>query len=165
MPGLLTDGYQTVDPGVPSEGSYNAVTGYELIASDTQRSGGAAPQSVAMTPFQIAAMAAGMSVNTTTASGTGSTSTATLNVYLGRVISDAITTAAGATHTLTLTNSTVAATSEVQVSVYSLANTGATGLTITSVTPAAGSVVIAMKNNGAAAVNGTVVWVFQVKAT
>lgn len=160
MAGLYSNGMPTVDPGTPSSGSYNALTGYELISADTDRPSGADPQTVAVTPFQIAAMAAYMSANTATDGGAG---TATLDRVMGRVVSAALTTAAGATYTMTLTNSAVAATSNVQAAVIPGTNT-TPGLVVQSVTPASGSVVFVIYNAGTAALNGTIVIVFQVQA-
>lgn len=154
MPGTYT-------PGLPVVGStnYPALTGYELSAFDTTTAAGAVPQSVAVSAFQIAAMAAGMSVNT----ATSTVGAATLNTLTGRIVTEALTTAAGANYTMTLTNSTIAATSVMQVAVTSLTNT-IPGLSVFSVTPAAGSAVILIKNGGTLALNGTILITFQVKA-
>jgi hypothetical protein len=159
MPGVYTNGLPTVAPGIPAAGSYNALTGYELIACDTERASGAPPQSVAVSAFQIAAMAALMSVNTATSTAAA----ATLNTLMGRCVTEALTTAAAATYSFTLTNSTIVAASVMQVAVYSLTNT-TPGLVVQSVTPAAGSAVIVIRNAGTAALNGTILIVFQVAA-
>lgn len=90
---------------------------------------------------------------------------ATLNGGIGVVTSEAITTAAGATYTLTLTNNEIyaaghngaAAPTVVLASVCSGTNTTA-GLDLQEITPANGSVVIKVKNTHAtAALNGTIV--------
>lgn len=152
MPALAT--------GAPVAGSYNAVTGYELLPMDTSRPTGAAPQSVAVTPFQIAAIAVELIGNTVTSTANAGT----LNTLGGKIITEALTTAAGANYTMTLTNSTIAATSTMQVAVYSLTNT-IPGLMVFSVVPAAGSAVILIRNNGTLALNGTIVIAFQVSPT
>lgn len=99
---------------------------------------------------------------TATATGTGGTSTATLNKASGKITSAALTTAAGATHVLTLTNSKIAAADIVLVSVGK--GTATTGtLTVADVLPAAGSVAITIQNiHASAAVNGTLVISFVV---
>lgn len=76
---------------------------------------------------------------------------ATLDAMSGVVTSEAVTTAAGATYTLTLTNNQIAAADVVLVSVAA----GGTGMaTVARVTPAAGSVAIIIQNiAGAAAFN------------
>lgn len=94
---------------------------------------------------------------TATASGTGGTGTATLNKTQGKVTTGALTTAAAATHVLTLTNSKIAAADTVLVTVGK--GTATTGIpTVADVTPGAGSVVITIQNiAAAAAINGTLV--------
>ncbi|MDB5733346.1 MAG: hypothetical protein JWQ03_3241 [Variovorax sp.] len=81
---------------------------------------------------------------------------ATLNKSAGVITSEALTTAAGATYTLTLTDSAIAAADQVFASVA--LGTATTGMpVITTVKPAAGSVVIILQNiHASAALNGTV---------
>lgn len=85
---------------------------------------------------------------------TASSNAATLNAICGTVTSESLSTAAGATYTLTLTNKFIAATDIVIVSVL---NNGSAGTpTICTVKPAAGSVVIIVQNiHSANALNGT----------
>jgi hypothetical protein len=82
---------------------------------------------------------------------------ATLNKASGKITTEALTTAAGATYTLTLTNSQIAAADTAFVSIANGTNSAgdpAVGL----VTPAAGSVTIKVVNRHAsAALNGTLV--------
>lgn len=94
---------------------------------------------------------------TAACTGTGGTSTATLANRFGKLTTAALTTAAAASHVITLTNTTVAATDQVFVSVaFGTATTGQP--TVGTVTPAAGSLVIQIVNrDAAAAVNGTLV--------
>ena len=92
---------------------------------------------------------------TKTAAATGTTTaTATLNKNSGVVTSASLTTAAGATWVLTLTNSAVAATSIVLATV----GTAGTGQpTIANVVPGAGSVAITVQNiHASAAFNNTI---------
>ncbi|MBZ9873093.1 hypothetical protein LB542_19790 [Mesorhizobium sp. BR1-1-9] len=99
---------------------------------------------------------------TATATGTGATGTATLNKVSGKITTGALTTAAAATHVLTLTNSKIAAADQVYVSVGK--GTATTGtVTVADVLPGAGSVVITIQNiHASAAVNGTLVVAFMV---
>lgn len=99
---------------------------------------------------------------TASATGTGGTSTATLSKASGKVTTAALTTAAGATHVLTLTNTKIAAADQVYVSVGK--GTATTGtVTVADVLPAAGSVAITIQNiHASAAVNGTLVISFLV---
>lgn len=82
---------------------------------------------------------------------------ATLSKVVGKVTSEALTTAAGADYTLTLTNTKIAAADLVFVSVANGTNT-TEGLAVNRVQPAAGSCVIKIRNTHAsAALNGTIV--------
>ncbi len=91
--------------------------------------------------------------NIQTASATAGA--ATLNAPAGIITSESLTTAAGADYTLTLTNSFITATSAVLASVGNGTNT--TGdPSLFSVTPAAGSATIIVRNGHATvALNGT----------
>jgi hypothetical protein len=81
---------------------------------------------------------------------------ATLSKSAGVVTSEALVTAAAATYTLTLTNTTIAAADQVFVSIA--LGTATTGQPmVLRVTPAAGSVVVIVKNiDAAVALNGTI---------
>lgn len=153
----LAAGYYTNDlPLVGPTQTYKNMTGYELVPADTQLANGAPPQTVAPSTMQLAALGAAMAANTATAvSGA-----ATLSTEFGSVTTDSLTTAAGATYTLTLTNSTITAASKVQAQVFAKTSTAGL-LRVTSVTPAAGSVVIVVTNVGTAAANGTALVTFQ----
>lgn len=74
----------------------------------------------------------------------------------GVVTSEALTTAAGATYTLTITNSDIAAADQVFASVS--LGTATTGMpAVATVAPGAGSVVIVVQNiHASAALNGTI---------
>jgi hypothetical protein len=97
-----------------------------------------------------------LKVDTGTKTATATTGAATLNKASGVITSEALTTAAGATYTLTITNSAIAATSHVVASVaYGTSTTGMP--CVTRVTPAAGSLVIIVQNiHASAALNGTI---------
>lgn len=95
-------------------------------------------------------------VDSGTKTATATAGAATLNKSAGVITSEALTTAAGATYTLTLTDSTIAAADQVMASVQ--LGTATTGMpVVTTVTPAAGSVVIVVQNiHASAALNGTI---------
>lgn len=96
---------------------------------------------------------------TATATG-GTTGAATLNKNSGIITSPSLTTAAGATWVLTITNSAIAATDQVYAQ---LATTSAGTPIITNVVPGAGSVVITVTNiHATAALNNTVLISFLV---
>ena len=93
---------------------------------------------------------------------TAASGAATLNQPSGRVTSEALTTAAGADYTLTLTNSYVAAASRVLASLQNGTNTIAP-IYVRLVTPAAGSVVIIVRNaHASSALDGTIIVNFYV---
>lgn len=98
----------------------------------------------------------GIQLDTGTKTAAATAGAATLNKAAGVITSEALTTAAGATYTLTLTDSAIAAADQVFASVAM--GTSTTGLpAITTVTPAAGSVVIVVRNaHASAALNGTI---------
>lgn len=105
-----------------------------------------------------------MSINTSkftevdvlTGSATSTAAAATVNTQSGQITTEALTTAAAATYSFTLTNSLIKATSVVLVSVgKGTATTGEPAVHF--VTPATGSAVIAIRNDAAAAaLNGTI---------
>jgi hypothetical protein len=83
-------------------------------------------------------------LDTGTKTATAVSGAATLNKSAGIITSEAITTAAGADYTLTLTNSDIASGDSVFASVY-LSTTGGTP-TVAAVTPSAGQVIIVVQN-------------------
>lgn len=98
-----------------------------------------------------------VTVDTGTKTATATAGAATLNKRAGVVTSESLTTAAGSDYTLTLTNSTIAATDIVLVSITNGTNTTAP-IYVHTVTPGSGSVAIKVRNaNGSAtALNGTI---------
>lgn len=87
---------------------------------------------------------------------------ATLNKMSGVITSEALTTAAGADYTLTLTNSDIAAADQVFASV-SLGSSTTGEPAVMSVTPSAGHIAIIVRNMAASAVfNGTIKVAFAV---
>lgn len=97
------------------------------------------------------------SISPDTGTATATAGAATLAKVAGKITSEALSTAAAATYTLTLTNTEIEATDLVFASVaYGTASAGTPA--ITRVTPAAGSVVIVVQNvHASAALNGTIV--------
>lgn len=88
--------------------------------------------------------------------GTAAAGAVTTNARCGLITSEALTTAAGAAYTLTITNDQVHANAVVLVTIEQGTNTGGTP-TLGLVTPAAGSVVIIVRNTHATtAFNGTI---------
>jgi len=151
--GFLTNGLPTPTPGGPA----SQVTSRWLLPADTSLTGGQNPASVAVTPFQVAGIFAEAFQNLQTSTVHAATS----NTIAGVVTTEALTTAAGATYTFTLTDSLITTATVMQVGMYSLSNTGG-AISLTSVTPASGSVVFVFTNTGTTAFNGTMNIVFHV---
>jgi hypothetical protein len=164
MGGWLTDNMGQVGPLVQNTTTVNPVVGYTnlsasaLIPVDTNLASGGAPQTVAATPFAVASFFSEMFAN----QGTSTVHAITLNTVAGYILTESVSTAAGATYTFTLTNSLlVAGAAAPQVQVHSGTNTGG-GFQITSVVNATGSTVISILNTGTTAFNGTLVITFHI---
>ncbi len=96
-----------------------------------------------------------LTVGSGTKTATATAGAATLNQPSGVITTESLTTASQANYTLTLTNSQIAAGDIVQVAIGNGTNSAGTPVQ-TTVTPAAGSVVIVVKNDHASnAFNGT----------
>lgn len=103
-----------------------------------------------------------LTIDTGTKTATATAGAATLSKTSGKVTSEALTTAAAAAYTLTITNTTIAATDLVFASVANGTNSAGVPV-ISRVTPGSGSVVIVVQNEHAsAAFNGTIVVSFMV---
>jgi hypothetical protein len=101
--------------------------------------------------------------DTGTKTAAATTGAATLDKTSGKITSESLTTAQNAFYTLTLTNSKIAADDLVFASVANGTNTQGTPM-VEKITPAAGSVVIRIRNAHASdqALNGTIVVSFLV---
>jgi len=132
------------------------LTGAETVRADTNLASGVTPQTEI---FAVSALKdyilGGNIANPSTRTATATAGAATLNSGYGVITSEALVTAAGATYTLTLTNSAIAATDIVLVSVNHGTNT-TQGLAVGKVNPGASSVTIDVKNTNAGALNGTI---------
>lgn len=134
------------------QGQYTNLTESALIPIDTNIPAGGGPESVAATPFQIAAIAGALITNT----ATSTVHTATLNTVQGQMVTESLTTAAGADYTFQLVNSLIvsSATPIPQVQVHSGTNTQG-GIVVKSITNAAGTSTVVVNNSGTVAYNGT----------
>lgn len=95
--------------------------------------------------------------------GTSAAGAITLNAIIGKVTTEALTTAQNVDYTLTITNNQVTAADVVMASLAWGTNSQATPA-IVRVTPGAGSIVIVIRNmhSAATALNGTLVVSFEV---
>lgn len=101
------------------------------------------------------------SVDVTPGTATSTAGAATINAQAGVITTEALTTAAGATYAMVLTNSYVNASSIV-TPVVGRGTATACGLVPITVTPTAGSVTMIFQNPGLTALNGTVKIAFTV---
>lgn len=162
LPTVVAGSYSNLEPGQLSTANSSNCCG-TLVPVDTNRQGGAAPQSVAATPYQVAAtLLEGLSnaLTSTVGAATGTT-------LGGIVTTEALATAAGTNYTFTLTNALITQAyinsgSIPQVGIYSITNTGGTlptrntaQITLVSSTLAVGSVVWVFQNAGNTPLNGT----------
>lgn len=114
------------------------------------------------TDLQLSGKGTGKAKLGDTGTASATAGAATCSTQRGTITSEALTTAALATYTLTLTNTKVSTTSQVLVSPDNGTNTQGE-LSIQRVTPGAGSVVILLKNTHTSqAYNGTVKFNFVV---
>jgi hypothetical protein len=164
MAGWITNGLPTVHALVENGVTISpvpltnlpSVSG--LVPVDVVTLAGAQPITVGATPFQIAAAAAELISNVFTST----VHAATANVTGGLITTEALTTAAGATYTFTLTNSLlVAGAAAPEVFIKNGTNTAGVPQ-VTSITNAVGSTVIVVTNIGTAAFNGTMLIGFHI---
>ena len=111
----------------------------------------------------VTTMAAGSQIVLDKGTGTESSHAVTINKQSGVITTTALTTAGGATETVTLTNSEVATTSVVVASIGNGTNSATNAYTISSTITGANTVVFVITNTTAAtALNGTLVISFAV---
>ena len=101
------------------------------------------------------------SVQVTSTTGTAAAGAVTVTGNSAKITTEALTTAQNATYTLTITDTSITATDYIFTSIANGTNTQGTPM-IVRATPAAGSLVILVKNmhDAAQALNGTLVIAF-----
>jgi hypothetical protein len=165
MAGWVTNGLPTPGPATVNgtaltapAGTYPQLSALSEVVADTEQASGATPQTVAAYAAQIAMIACAMVKNTQTSTVHAATS----NTISGQIVTEALTTAAAATYTMTLTNSLLAVApaagtfSGIIFDIRSGTNTKV-GMQPTSYTVGSGTVDLVFTNNGTAALNGTMV--------
>jgi hypothetical protein len=108
-------------------------------------------------------LAAAGNVSVTPGTVSAAADAATLSTQVGVVTLTGRTYASASTTTITITNTIVTAASAILLSVSTLGANDAQ-LTVTRITPGAGSFTVQVKNNGAASVNGNVIITYWVLA-
>lgn len=160
--GWLTNGLQQVQAPVQNTTTLSPVpltlmTSGVLFAGDTEVAAGAQPQTVAASAFDIAAIAAGMINNT----ATSTVHTATLNTTSGMMVTEALTTAAGADYTFQLVNSLIVSSATAIPRLQARNGTNTAGvMRLKSIVNAAGTSTVVITNVGTAALNGTILLAF-----
>lgn len=165
MAGWTTDGMGTVGPitvnGVVQTGNGGGlmpeIVSKALASMDTQSPGGAQPQTVAVQAAQIAMIACAMLQTI----GTSTAHAVTMNRISGACITEVLTVAVGGFYTFTLTNSLITANTNLTFDLRSVTNT-VPGLVPFSSVCSAGSAVLVFQNQGAAALNGTMMLSFHI---
>jgi hypothetical protein len=121
--------------------------------------GGTAPAAGAFTTVSSTGLGtvASLKVDTGTKTAAATGGAATLNKNAGVITSEALTTAAGATYVLDITNSTAAVADQVMASVqFGTSTTGTPAVTTVS-TATAGHIIVTVQNiHASAALNGTI---------
>jgi hypothetical protein len=156
MTELYTSFGGATDPSVTTVTTSGAAT----VGTTLDVTGAATFGSTVAATGKITGGSLALDTGTKTASATAGA--ATLNKDAGVITSEALTTAAGATYTLTLTNSSVAAADQVFASVrYGTASAGMP--VVTMVTPSSGAVEVIVQNiHASAALDGTIKIAFAV---
>lgn len=155
--GWLTNGVQKVQAAVLNGTTTDPVPltllpTTALLSADSESTAGQQPQTVAASVFDIASAAASFINNT----ATSTVHTATLNTTSGMMVTEALTTAAGADYTFQLVNSLItAAGATPKVAVRNGTNT-AGAMRLKSITNATGTATVVISNVGTAALNGTI---------
>ncbi len=155
VPALVNNGVAQTGGVAPN---YPQISSLAEISADTEVAAGVQPQTVAAFAAQIAMLACAMVKNTQTSTAGAATS----NTFSGQIVTEALTTAAGATYTMVLTNSLIGIAgaantyANIVFDIRSGTNTKP-GMVPTSSTAAAGSTTLVFTNTGSAAANGTFV--------
>ncbi len=130
------------------------------VSLDVNNAAGQQPETAAASPFQIASAISAMIENNVTST----VHTGTLNTTMGRMLTESLSTAAGATYTFQIVNSLFAATTQTPPEVQMHNGTNAAGLIeVTSVAIlTTGTATAIFTNTGTAAWSGTMVITFHV---
>jgi hypothetical protein len=164
-PGLIDN--MTIGSLTPRAGNFTTLTstsapsgaGITALFASPPAIGGTAPAAGAFTTLSSTGLGtlASIKVDTGTKTASATAGAATLNKNAGVITSEALTTAAGATYVLDITNSTAAAADQVTASVqFGTSTTGTPAVTSVS-TATAGHIIVTVQNiHASAALNGTI---------
>ena len=129
------------------------------LSLDINNAAGQQPETAAASPFQIAAAISAMIENNVTRT----VHTGTLNTTLGRMLTEALTTAAGATYTFQIVNSLFTTTGPLpEVQIHDGTNTAGSSEVTSVAILTTGTATAVFTNIGTAAWNGTKVITFHV---
>ncbi len=130
------------------------------LSLDVNNAAGQQPETAAASPFQIASAIAAMIENNVTST----VHTGTLNTTMGRMLTEALTTAAGATYTFQIVDSLFASTTQTppEVQIHDGTNTAGNAEVTSVAILTTGTATAIFTNTGTAAWNGTKVITFHV---
>lgn len=166
--GITIDSTGAISVDAAAASNFTVTGAFDLTLSSSAGSVVISGGEAANDAIQLTAAAGGVAISSSgnvsmapaTASVASPTASSTTNARVGRVIFTGFTTASAASQTFTITNSTVAATSGVFVTVAHVRNVNANiRLTLEDVEVAAagGSFLVKVTNNGADALDGNVI--------
>jgi hypothetical protein len=156
--GWLNNGVVRVQPRIQNGVTVSPVPTTNLgsrgaaVSVDVNNAAGQQPETAAASPFQIAA-AAGALINNTV---TSTVHTGTLNTTSGMMVTEALTTAAGATYTFQIVNSLFTTTGPLpEVQMHDGTNTAGNQEVTSVAILTTGTATAVFTNTGTAAWNGT----------
>lgn len=157
----------SIGSGTPAAGAFTTLSasgavsgaGFTALLASPPAIGGTAPAAGAFTTVSTTSLGtlASVKVDTGTKTAAATAGAATLNKNAGVITSEALTTAAGATYVLDITNSTAAVADQVMASVQFGTSTTGTPTVTTVSTATAGHIIVTVQNiHATAALNGTI---------
>lgn len=164
--GWLNNGQVRVQPRIQNGTTVSPVPTTNVsgtnsaISVDTNNAAGQAPETAAASAFQIASAIAAMIEN----NATSTVHTGTLNTTMGRFLTEALTTAAGATYTFQIVDSLFLTTSNLpEVQIHDGSNTAGAAEVSSVAILTTGTATAIFTNTGTAAWNGTKVITFHTR--
>lgn len=161
--GWLNNGVVRVQPRIQNGVTVNPVpttlvpSRSSSVSLDVNNAAGQQPETAAASPFQIASAISAMIENNVTST----VHTGTLNTTMGRMLTEALTTAAGATYTFQIVNSLFTATGALpEVQIHDGTNTAGLAEVSSVAILSTGTATAIFTNTGTAAWNGTKVITF-----
>lgn len=163
--GWLNNGIVRVQPRIQNGTTVfpvpttNVPSRASALSLDVNQPAGQQPETAAASPFQVASAAAALIQNT----ATSTVHTATLNTTSGLMLTEALTTAAGATYTFQIVDSLFTTTGPLpEVQIHDGTNTAGNAEVTSVAILTTGTATAVFTNTGTAAWNGTKIITFHV---